>query len=223
MKNILFLFVFLLTLAANNTLAQVPKAKKMAAAAKTLPKNKAMDAFLKNFPTLNIGSIVGEQECKTALDLRVPREAIANMDYKAMLYESAKNTDKWDIMPIGKFKIKEGVYFVLYFSAYIGANHTKEYINYVLNTSIIDFNQSKQTGTNQGNNAEFIVMTDNQKQQLLKMLGQDSKFTVAADFEFKITDQNNATMTSNWSYTRGDNVQKTYSFSWDNEGNLSIR
>ena len=221
MKN-LFL-IFLCCFLTTNALAQKTKTKKANTELKNTPTNKKMDEFLKNFPELGVGSTAGVKECKTALDARVPREAIANMDYKAMLYESAKNTDKWDIMPIGKFKIKEGVYFVLYFSAYIGANHTKEYINYVLNTSIIDFNQSKQTGTNQGNNAEFIVMTDNQKQQLLKMLGQDSKFTVAADFEFKITAQNTATMTSNWAYTRGDNVQKTYSFSWDNEGNLSIK
>lgn len=221
MKNILVLFIFLLTIVANNTLAQSRKAKKMAAVAIT--KNKAEDAFLKNFPTLSIGSKVAEQECKTALDARVPREAIANIDYKSMLYQGAKNTDKWDIMPIGKFKIKEGVYFLLYFSAYMGANHTIEFVNYVLNTSIIDFNQNKQVGTNQGNNAEFVIVSENHKQRLLTELGHDSKFTVKANFEFNITDQNNATMTSNWTYTKRDNVQKSYNFYWDNEGNLSIK
>ncbi|TAF34936.1 MAG: hypothetical protein EAZ57_02215 [Cytophagales bacterium] len=184
--------------------------------------NRAADAFLKAFPDLRVGSVVGEAECKKAMSARVPREAIAGIDYKALIYSSANDISKWDIMPLGKFKIKEGVYFVLYFSAIMGANHTNTDYSYVLCSEVFDFNKNEKTGQNYGNNGEFSGMGDKRKQDLIQLLGKDADMTLKANFSFKITSQNGGTLTSYWLYNPQKERNETYNFSWDTDGSLKI-
>lgn len=57
-----------------------------------------VEKFLSYFPTLEVGNSIGEMECKKALEARIPKEIIAQIDYKTLIYSNANDISKWDIM-----------------------------------------------------------------------------------------------------------------------------
>lgn len=207
MKKIFLYFLFLLCMLSFMEL----KAQKMVA-----------QDFINSFPDLKVGIVIGEKECKAALKARVHKEAIAKIDYKTLLYGNANDISKWDIMPIGKFKISEGIYFVVYFSALMGANHTDTDCNYMLNTAVLDFVNNKKLGENVGNNAEYIVLSESRKKSLNEMLGKDNNMTLKANFTFTVNAADYGTMKSSWIFNKQEPKNQTYTFYWDTKS-LTIR
>ncbi|MCU0437937.1 MAG: hypothetical protein MUC49_08460 [Raineya sp.] len=181
-----------------------------------------VEKFLSYFPTLEVGNSIGEMECKKALETRIPKEMIAQIDYKTLIYSNANDISKWDIMPVGKFKLKEGVYFVMYFSAISGANHTQTDYDYVLNTDVWDVNQSQKISTNEGNNAQYARVNFSRRKQLLEELGSNRKMVFGGSFIFKIVSPNKAMMYSYWLYSNKEEKKETYQFSWDENGSMKI-
>lgn len=178
--------------------------------------------FLSYFPVLEAGSVVGETECKKALKTRIPQEVIAKIDYKTLIYSNANDISKWDIMPVGKFKLKEGVYFVMYFSAIYGANHTSKDYDYVLNTDVWDITQNQKVSTNLGNNAQYTMMSASRRKELQNESSSNLKMTFKANFTFKIISSTKAIMDSYWLYSTKEEKKETYNFSWDENGTMKI-
>jgi len=180
------------------------------------------EEFLAYFPTLQVGNAIGVMECRKALETRIPREVIAKIDYKTLIYSDANDISKWDIMPVGKFKLKEGVYFVMYFSAISGANHTNQDYDYVLSTDVWDIVQNQKISTNLGNNAQYTRISTTRRKELLAELGNSQKMTFSANFIFKITSPTTAMMYSYWLYSDHEEKKPAYRFSWDENGKMKI-
>jgi hypothetical protein len=179
--------------------------------------NKAGEAFLKKFPDLQVGKTIGEAACKNALKNQIKSEMIGKIDYKNLLYDNAGDISKWVIMPIGKYKVAEGVYFVLYFSAFSGLNHTDTDCSYMLNLALLDFKQNKRIGENLGNDGEYIVMSKERRNSLVETLGKDNAFTTKAGFTFTLDSPTNGTLKSTWEYTTGKPKNATYQIKWSNQ------
>lgn len=176
--------------------------------------DEAEEAFLKSFPALQVGKTIGEKEYRNALQNHIKSETIAQIDYKKLLYNTTDDISKWVIMPIGKYKVAEGVYLVLYFSAFSGLSHTDTDCGYMLNLALLDFKQNKRIGNSIGNDGEYIVMSKTRRNSLIEMLGKDTPFTTQASFTFALNSPTKGTLKSKWEYSKGKSKNTTYKVNW---------
>jgi hypothetical protein len=184
--------------------------------------DKAEESFLKSFPDLKVGKAVGEKECKTALKNQIKSETIGKIDYKNLLYDNVSDISAWIIMPIGKFKVAEGVYYLMYFSSVSGANHNDADVSYMLNLALLDFNQDKRIGENEGNDGEYIIMSKTRRNSLVETLGKDASFATKAGFVFTLNSANSGTLNSSWEYTKDKPKNTTFQIKWSST-NLEIK
>jgi hypothetical protein len=184
--------------------------------------DKAEEAFLKGFPDLKVGKTIGEKECKNALKNQIKSETIGKMDYKNLLYDNVSNISAWIIMPVGKHKVAEGVYYLMYFSSVSGANHNDTDVSYMLNLALVDFNQNKRIGENLGNDGEYVMMSKERRNSLVEMLGKDASFTTKAGFSFTLDSPTNGTLKSTWEYSKGSPKNTTFQIKWSS-ANLEIK
>jgi hypothetical protein len=176
--------------------------------------DKAEEAFLKGFPDLKVGKSIGEKECKNALKSQIKSETIGKIDYKKLLYDNATDISKWIIMPVGKYKVAESVYYLMYFSAYSGANHNDTDCSYMLNLALVDFNQDKRIGENLGNDGEYVLMSKARQKELEGTLGKNANITLKAGFTFTLDSPTNGTLKSAWEYSTEKTKKETYKLSW---------
>lgn len=176
--------------------------------------SKAGEAFLKKFPDLQVGKTIGEAACKNALKNQIKSETIGKIDYKNLLYDNVSDISAWVIMPVGKYKVAEGVYFVLYFSSVSGINHTDTDCSYMLNLALLDFKQNKRIGENLGNDGEYVIMSKARRKSLEETVGKDTPLNVKAGFDFTLDSPTNGTLKSTWEYTTGKPKNATYQIKW---------
>jgi hypothetical protein len=179
--------------------------------------DKTEEAFLKGFPDLKVGKTIGETACKNALKNPIKSETIGNIDYKKLLYDNVSDISAWIIMPVGKYKVAEGVYYLMYFSSISGANHTDTDCSYMLNIALIDFNQDKRIGENLGNDGEYVIMSKTRRASLEETVGKANPFNVKASFTFTLDSATNGTLKSTWEYSKGSPKNTTFKVSWSNQ------
>ncbi len=183
--------------------------------------DKAEEAFLKGFPDLKVGKTVGEKECKNALKNQIKSETIGKIDYKKLLYDNVSDISKSIIMPVGKHKVAEGVYYLMYFSAVSGANHNDTDCSYMLNLALVDFNQDKRIGENLGNDGEYVIMSKTRQKSLEKTFAEanakDRPINTKASFTFMLDSPTNGTLESTWEYSNGKPKNTTFKVSWSSQ------
>ena len=179
--------------------------------------DKAEEAFLKGFPDLKVGKAVGEKECKNALKNQIKSETIGKINYKNLLYDNVSDISAWIIMPVGKYKVAEGVYYLMYFSSVSGANHNDTDCSYMLNLALVDFNQDKRIGENLGNDGEYVLMSKTRRQSLEETVGKDASFAIKAGFTFTLDSPTNGTLKSTWEYANGKPKNTTFKLSWSSQ------
>ena len=176
--------------------------------------DKAEEAFLKAFPDLKVGKAVGEKECKNALKNQIKSETIAKIAYQKLLYDNVSDISQSIIMPVGKYKVAESVYYLMYFSSVSGANHNDTDCSYMLNLALVDFKQDKRVGENLGNDGEYVMMSKARQKSLNETLGKDASFTVKAGFTFTLDSPTNGTLKSTWEYSTQKPKNATYKINW---------
>ncbi len=181
--------------------------------------------FLSEFPDLAQNSkINGKYSLKTVKKGSMPFEKIAAIKYQEMLYSGAKpeTMQKWRIFPLGKYKISENVYLILYFSDYMGVKRGKNEFDHTLNISTIDIEKSVQISTNQGNDGEYITKSEDVLRELIDMGIDKKRITRNADFIWKFVSANSASLKSTWLYVDDSKQNKVFFISWNKEGNLKF-
>lgn len=182
-------------------------------------------AFLAHFPDLTEKSKIDGKYClKTIKKGSMPFERIEAIKYQEMLYSNAKpeTMKKWRIFPLGKYKISETVYLVLYFSDYTGVKRGKNEFDHMLNIATLDIAKSTQISTNQGNDGEYITKSEAVLKELIDMGIEKKRITRNADFIWKFVSNNSVSLKSSWVYADDSKQNKDFSISWDKEGNLKF-
>ena len=172
--------------------------------------DKAEEAFLKGFPDLAVGKTIGEKECKAALKKQIKSDIIGKIDYKKLLYSNATDVSKWVIMPLGKYKLADGVYYMMYFSAYSGLNHTSTDCSYMLNLAVLDFKQDLRVGENLGNDGEYILMSKDRQKSVQETIGKDTPLQIKAYFTFTLDSPTQGTLKSTWEYAKESPKNTTF-------------
>jgi hypothetical protein len=211
MKNLMFLAIFCSLFSCG-----------FAQTASDLEANKA---FLSNFPDLTEKSKIDVKYCfKTLKKGSLPFEKIAAIKYQEMLYSNAKpeTMKNWRIFPLGKYKISETVYLVLYFSDYMGVKRGKNELDHMLNIATLDIAKSTQISINQGNDGEYINKSEAVLGELIDMGIEKKRITRNADFVWKFVSNNSASLKSSWIYADDSKQNKDFSIFWDKEGNLKF-
>jgi hypothetical protein len=181
--------------------------------------------FLSEFPDLTAKSKIDGKYCfKTIKKGSMPFEKIEAIKYQEMLYSNAQpeTMKKWRIFPLGKYKISENVYLVLYFSDYMGVKRGKNEFDHMLNIATLDIAKSTQISTNQGNDGEYITKSEAVLKELIDMGIEKKRITRNADFIWKFSSNNSASLKSSWVYADDSKQNKDFFISWDKEGNLKF-
>ena len=213
-ENVLF--------AQSKTKAAKPKDKPAASTNNNMVANLA---FLAEFPDLTEKSKIDGKYClKTIKKGSLPFERIEAIKYQEMLYSGAnpETMKKWRIFPLGKYKISETVYLVLYFSDYMGVKRGKNELDHTLNIATLDIEKSVQISTNQGNDGEYINKSEAVLGELIDMGIEKKRITRNADFIWKFVSKNSVSLKSTWVYADDSKQNKDFSISWNEEGNLKF-